>query len=110
MPHYSGRMDDDELAKLMREIEQFDSAPASPPANQSASHPQAETSQEVATRDGSGKGKWVAVAAATSGVGGLVVGSVLWFIPFVNGPSTALGAALGGAIAALVGQPPKWLK
>lgn len=103
-------MEDDELAKLMREIEQFDSAGAGPPAQQGASTPQSKPSQEVAIRDGSGKGKWVAVAAATSGVGGLIVGSVLWFIPFVNGPSTALGAALGGAIAALVGQPPKWLK
>ncbi len=96
-------MDDEELAKLLREIDQMDGkSPAPAPA--------AQPSREVAPAQESGKGKWVAVAAVSGGVAGFLVGSVLWFVPYVNGPSTALGAALGGAVAALLGKPPRWLR
>jgi hypothetical protein len=102
-------MDDEELAKLMREIDQFGGgSPASTPASEVQAP--ADTGKEVATTGGGGKGRWVGIAAVTSGVGGFLVGSVLWFIPWVDPASTGLGAALGGAIAALVGKPPKWLQ
>lgn len=101
-------MDDEELAKLMREIDQFGGGSPSPTPASEAQAP-ADTGKEVATTGG-GKGRWVGIAAVTSGVGGFLVGSVLWFIPWVDPASTGLGAALGGAIAALVGKPPKWLQ
>lgn len=106
-------MDDEELAKLMREIDQFDSGaspgpstPAAPSATPSAG---SGSGKEIA-ETGGGKGRWVGIAAVTSGVGGFLVGSVLWFVPWVDPASTGLGAALGGAIAALVGKPPRWLQ
>ena len=90
-------MDDEELAKLMREIDQFGGGGNAPVPSS--------TPDPVAPAPG-----WVAIAAATSGVGGFIVGSVLWFIPWVDPASTGLGAALGGAIAAVVGKPPRWLQ
>ena len=98
-------MDDDELAKLMREIDQFDNpGTAATPAPAPV-----ERSKEVATTGSAAKGKWGAVAAVGGGIVGAVVGGFLWFLPGVDSVSTGLGAALGGAIVALVGKPPKWL-
>lgn len=105
-------MDDEELAKLMREIDQFDASSGGGGVQpQAAGAPSggAEPSKEVATQSGS-KSKWVGIAAVGSGAGGLLVGSFAWFIPGVSPLSTAIGAALGGAITALVGQPPRWLR
>lgn len=97
-------MDDEELAKLLREIDQMGGATgAQPPATTPPS------SEVAPVEAGSGKGRWVAVATVASGVGGFVVGSVLWFVPWVDPASTGLGAALGGAIASLIGRPPRWL-
>jgi hypothetical protein len=95
-------MDDEELAKLMREIDAMDGKAPVPAGSQS--------SQEVATRESGGKGRWVVVAAVGGGVIGFVLGSVLWFIPGVSGISTGIGAALGGALVALFGRPPRWLE
>ncbi|MFN8126846.1 MAG: hypothetical protein U0R64_10120 [Candidatus Nanopelagicales bacterium] len=103
-------MDEDELAKLMREIDAMDGkspAPASPAPTPVPATP----GNEVATQPAGGrKGRWVAMAAIGGGIGGFVVGSVLWFVPYVNGVSTGLGAALGGALVALVGRPPRRLE
>ncbi len=99
-------MDDEELAKLMREIDQMGapSTGAQPPA------PAAAPSEVVPAEEGpSGRGRWVAVATVASGVGGFVVGAVLGFVPWVDPLSTGLGAALGGAIASAIGRPPRWL-
>lgn len=106
-------MDDDELAKLMREIDQFDSpgpAPATPPAAASLPQGPSSPSQEVATADaGAGaKTKWIVVSAAIGGGAGLVVGALVPF--FLGSFQTGVGAALGGALAALIGRPPQWLK
>lgn len=99
-------MDDEELAKLMREIDQMGgSSGAQPPA---AAAPSSEV-EKTGTESSGGKGRWVAVATVASGVGGFVVGSVLWFVPWVDPASTGLGAALGGAIASAIGRPPRWL-
>lgn len=102
-------MDDDELAKLMREIEQFDN-PGTP--TQPSTPAPTQPSSEVARTDSpgaGGKGKWVAISAVGGGITGAVIGGFLWFLPGVDALSTGLGAALGGAIVALVGKPPKWL-
>ncbi len=102
-------MDDEELAKLMREIDAMDGkAPA--PAPSAASVPAVTGSSEVARQESGGKGRWVVVAAVGGGVIGFVLGSVLWFVPGVSGISTGIGAALGGALVALFGRPPRWLE
>lgn len=102
-------MDDDELAKLMREIDQFDATQPGSASAASAQPPAVpERSREVATTGAAGKGKWIVLAAVLGGVLGFVVGSVVPF--FLGGFQTGVGAAIGGALAALVGQPPRWLK
>lgn len=102
-------MDDEELAKLLREIDQM-GKPGAAGASQPAPSAPATSGEVVPSDAGSGKGRWVAVATVASGVGGFVVGSVLWFVPWVDPASTGLGAALGGAIASLIGSPPRWLR
>lgn len=111
--HYSDAMDDDELAKLMREIDQFDSkgaTPATPAAASPLPEAASSSSREVAAADaGAGaKTKWIVVSAAIGGGAGLVVGAVVPF--FLGSFQTGVGAALGGALAALIGRPPTWLK
>jgi hypothetical protein len=52
--------------------------------------------------------------AALAAVGGAVVGGVggllLWFLPFIGPVSTAVGAALGAFVTALVTGPPRWFR
>lgn len=108
--------DDDDLARLMKEIEDFDRASGHAPAGQPAaaqSAPSGEVakrSDQVAERGSGSRGKWAAIAAVGAGVAGFLVGSVLWFLPYVNGPSMALGSALGAAIVAFLSGPPRWLR
>ena len=100
--------DDEELAKLMREIDAMNqSGPAQPPAPVPAAAPSAEVARTDEGR--SPRAKWAGIAAIGGGVGGFLVGSVLWFLPYMSGPSTALGAALGAGAAAYLGGPPKWM-
>jgi len=52
--------------------------------------------------------------AALAGLGGAVVGGgvglVLWVLPFIGPVSTALGAAIGAFVTALVTGPPRWFR
>jgi len=98
---------DDDIERLLREVEALESggaAKALPPASASG-RDVAKAPDDAA---GSSRKAWVALAAASGGVAGFVLGSMLFFLPWVNGPSTAIGAALGAAIAALIGGPPRW--
>lgn len=103
--------DDEELAKLMREIDAV-TGPSPSAGAAPAQPPVPATSKEVAkSDDGSGsRGKWALIAAAGGGVVGFIVGSILWFLPGFSGVPTALGAALGAAIIALISGPPNWMK
>lgn len=102
--------DDDEIARLLREVDAVTGTGAAQPAPARRDQP----GKEVATTDaGAGMGartKWVAIAAAGSGLLGFVGGTVLAFLPFVDGFSTAIGAAAGAALTAAVGGPPRWLR
>lgn len=107
--------DDDDLARLMKEIEEFDkssgAAPAAPTPQPTGSAEVAKKqSSEVAERGSGSRAKWAAIAAVGAGVVGFLVGSVLFILPGVDGWSTGLGAALGGAVVAFVSGPPKWLR
>lgn len=106
--------DDDDLARLMKEIEEFDrstgASPAAPTPQPTGSAEVAKRSSDVAERSSGSRGKWAVIAAVGAAVAGFFVGSVLWFLPYVNGPSMALGSALGAALVALISGPPKWLR
>jgi hypothetical protein len=103
--------DDDEIARLLREVDAVAGASSAPvPAAQPATGKQV----QAADRDeGGGMGaraRWALIAGAGGGAVGLVAGTMLAFLPFVDGLSTAVGAAAGAMLTGLVGGPPRWLR
>jgi hypothetical protein len=98
-----------DIDKLLREIEAMNN-PAATPSKDAVPAP----AEEKAVAAGSGgptRGGRIAWTGA-SAVGGLatggVVGTILAFLPFVSTASTAIGAALGGAVIGMVSGPPGW--
>ena len=102
--------DDDDIEALLREIDQMNAAEKS---GGDQSVVPAKSGKEVASEDDEGgrspRFTWMLIAAAGSGGIGFLVGLFLAFLPFLSPIDTAVGAALGGAIAALISGPPKWL-
>lgn len=94
--------DPDDIDKLLREV-----AALNAPGGAVQPKPSAAA---VPEKGGSGRGVWTGACA----VGGLVVGgaagSVLWFLPYISPGPTAVGAALGAAVAGLISGPPAWFR
>lgn len=106
---HGGVSQPDDIDKLLREIEAMkqrsgDTSQPALPAPSKATPP--------ATRGGSGDGgsraAWTGVGAVGGLIGGGFVGTVLAFLPAVSPMSTAVGAAIGGALVAFVSRPPRW--
>ena len=100
-------MADDEIERLLREIDAANSTAAGRPPAEVAKP----AGKEVeAANSGSGRLAFSLVAAVAMGVGAFGVGAFLWFVPLIN-PS-ALDMGFGGAIAgfftALIAGPPRW--
>ncbi|MCB0918643.1 MAG: hypothetical protein KDC39_08750 [Actinobacteria bacterium] len=98
--------DEDEIEKLLAEVNQMNQAgSAKPPAKKKG---------EVAGKgddDDSGVSRigWMLIAGVGSGIIGFLIGWLVFFIP-MTAWSGAIGAAIGGAITALISGPPKWLE
>ena len=101
----------DDLDKLLREIDAMNagkgqvapragSAPTARPRGEAAPAP------PKGTRGG--RVAWTGVSAVGAGAAGGVLGTVLAFLPAVSTLSTAVGAAVGGALVAFVSGPPRW--
>lgn len=92
---------DDDIERLLREVEALEGKrPASPaPKSESAPEP---------AEGGSGRMSWTLVSALGGGGAGFLVGLLLGFLPWVSAMSTAIGAALGAALVALIAGPPSW--
>ena len=104
--------DDDEIARLLREVDAVTGGDGRSKAT-SGEEPQ-DSGREIAKAKepestGGKRGRWVVVAAVGGGGAGLIAGTLFAVLPFVDGISTAIGAAGGAAVAALVGRPPRWL-
>jgi hypothetical protein len=101
----------DDIDKLLREIDAMNSGTVAPRA-QGTPVPRADGSREPApaTSTGSRGGRlaWTGVSAVGAGLAGGVVGTVLAILPTVSTLSTAVGAALGGALVGFVSGPPRW--
>lgn len=100
----------DDIDKLLREIDAMNKGRATPgqPAVPAASTPPGLPATQDVPSGGGSRAAWTGMGAVGGLVAGGVVGTVLTFLPAVSTVSTALGAALGGAIVAFVSRPPKW--
>jgi hypothetical protein len=95
----------DDIDKLLREIDAMNAgqgAALPAPAQKAAIEPAATSS------GGSGRVAWTGASAVGGLLAGGVVGTVLTFLPYVSTASTAVGAALGAALAGFVSGPPAW--
>lgn len=102
--------DEDDIARLLREVDAVTGTGAAQPAPNRKEQPGKEVATTAESAGMGARTKWVAIAAAGSGIVGFVGGTVLAFMPFVDGFSTAIGAAAGAALTAAVGGPPRWLR
>lgn len=97
---YSKEMDNDELERLLREIDAT-----------SGSQPRTPTPVDRKNNDvekpGSSGGRvgFAALSAGFLGAGGFLVGL---FMPVIGSISTGVGAAGGAFVVALIAGPPKW--
>jgi len=104
---HNGFMADDEIERLLREIDATNASAAQPPAGDLE-----KKANTPATTDGSTGGRLA--FAVVSGVGMGVVafgaGAFLWFVPFIN-PSAldmGFGGAIAGFLTGLIAGPPRW--
>jgi len=86
-------MANDDVERLLREIQQGNGGTVEPAAQESAS---------------SGRFAFAVLAALGSGAIGALGGLLLWFMPFIGPVTTGAGAALGGFLTALIAGPPRW--
>lgn len=98
-------MADDDIDRLLREVAALESGPAKaqPPARQN-------DVPAKAAKDGTSSGRlaWGALAAGGGAAAGFLIGTILGFLPWVSSMSTAVGAALGAFLVALISGPPRW--
>ena len=86
-------MANDDVERLLREIQQANGGAVQPAAQESPS---------------GGRFAFAVLAALGSGVIGALGGLLLWFVPFIGPITTGAGAALGGFLTALIAGPPRW--
>lgn len=111
----------DDIDKLLKEIEAMnqgrsdasvavpgDSSVASPAGKEPAGKEKPGRRKGSARPSRGGRVAWTGASAVGGLVSGGVVGTVLTFLPSVSTLSTAIGAALGGAVIGLVSGPPRW--
>ncbi len=99
---------DDDIERLLREVEALESGArkAQPPAK---AQPK-EVAQQDDEAGGGGRTGWALIAAAGGGAAGFIIGTLLGFLPLIDGLSTGVGAAVGAFLAALIGGPPGWYR
>jgi len=100
----------EDIDKLLRELEAMNSGAIQ---GSGAASPERRKSEPAPARKGSGpttggRVAWTGAGAIGAGAVGGITGTVLAFLPWVSTLSTAIGAALGGAVMAAVSGPPGW--
>ena len=99
-------MADDDIERLLREVNALGGTPAQPPTSPPAT---AHAKSPARTPESSGGAGGRLAFAVGSGV---VLGAAGWFggllMPFVGSFSAGVGAAFGAFVAALIAGPPRW--
>ena len=88
---------DDEIERLLREVEGLDRPAAKPPAPQQGKQP----AQQHEAGETSPRVEW----AIKMGLLGAVLGALVAFLPFIGLISGAVGGAVGGAVAGYLSGP-----
>jgi hypothetical protein len=96
----------EDIEKLLREIDAMNAGNSqgsigAGPAGSSTPQKAAPAPQTTA----GGKGAWVGAATIGAGATGMVAGMLL---PYLGMFQSGIGAAIGGVVVSLVGQPPGW--
>jgi dihydroxyacetone kinase len=100
-------MADDDIERLLREVNAMNADGSSTPERSSAS----KTPAKKDDSSGGGAGGRLAFAAGSGvvvGAVGAIVGQVLFILPAIGPITTGVGAAFGGFVTALVAGPPRW--
>jgi len=102
-------MADDDIERLLREVQATNSPASSGRSPQPAKSAQPAKNDDDASGGGAGGRLAFAVGSGVvvGGVGA-VIGQVLWILPAIGPITTGLGAAFGGFVTALVAGPPRW--
>ena len=105
---HTGGMADDDIERLLREVNAMNNPNASTSGSRS---PEPTKSKDLAKEDDSssgGAGGRLAFAVGS----GAVLGVAGWFggllMPFVGSFSAGVGAAFGAFVASLIAGPPRW--
>ena len=104
---HNGLMADDEIERLLREIDATKASAAGP-----SSGAVEKKSQSPATTEGSTGGRLAFAVASGVGMGVVAfgAGAFLWLVPFIN-PSAldmGFGGAIAGFLTGLIAGPPRW--
>ena len=94
-------MAEDEIERLLREVQQ--QTGATPPSKAAASAPPAKTDGEGG---GVGRVAFAGGSAVVLGVGAWVFGVLT---PFTTATELGIGAAIGAFVTGLVAGPPRWM-
>lgn len=90
-------MADDDLERLLREIERNTGAPVQPAPSRSVE----------STKAASPGGR-----LAFAGIAAVTLGGATWFLgllmPFVGATSAGIGGAVAAGVTALIAGPPRW--
>jgi hypothetical protein len=104
---------DDDIERLLREVDALEGGRG----QQQSGVPAKQQGKQVQTAGGDPGGSggsrrlaWVALSGAGGAVTGFVIGALLTILPWVSSMSTAVGAALGAALVALISGPPRWFE
>ena len=100
----------DDIERLLREIDAMNAGSGQGAALPAPAQNKAIEPAPASGASGGGRVAWAGASAFGGLLVGGVTGTILTFLPSVSTVSTAVGAALGAAVAGFVSGPPDWFR